>query len=299
MARIDKRKPPEFVPVTPAETYENIFINLACDMVKVSGEDVPETVPQSFIVRSLISSGRVGFIPGSSAISGWFMAEGVGQVDRWGFFRELWCYPANRERGFYRKAPAVKEIRANATGTALLPLFHIWSRQLSACDGAIMANMESNRYGRMIGVPNEMKDSVRIALLEGRNGAPMVVESSLLAAMQNSDISVPYTAPTGAQVWQFIWSKCVRQLGGICSEQYRQERTQSAEVNASIGESIDHIYTMIDQFNADCKYHGVRAKMEYNGFAARYDEQPKSEPEPDTGRGAAGAAGGAGNGTSE
>ena len=274
MARQDRRRPAPYVPLIGADLYEAVLMNTAADMVRITGEDVAEDVPQSFIVRSLLELGRAGYIPDGGARAGWYRATAAGDPLRYGFRSRLWCTTANEINGFYMNAPRVKEIRANATATAIRPMFRIWAEQLNACDAAIMANIEANRYGRMIGVPDEQKTEVEIALQTGRNGAPAIVRNSLLAAFQNSDISVPYTAGNTASVRQLIWSNALRQIGGMCAEQARQERTQTAEVNAGIGESIDHIYTMIDQFNADCKYHGIRARMEFNGFAARYDETP-------------------------
>lgn len=280
MARIDRPKdPPKSVPVVGAELYKNLILNTACDMVRIEGEDVPATVPQAFIIRSLLELGRVAFIPGTSPTSGWYRAKPVGEKSRYGFYKKLWCATADDMRGFYASASRAKEIRANATATPLACLFYTWAEQLTACDSAIMANIEANRYSRMIGVPDDLVNSVQIALAEGRNGAPVVVKNSLLAAFQNSDISIPNTAQANATVRQFLWSNALRQIGGMCAEQARQERTQTAEVNAGIGESIDHIYTMIDQFNDDCKLHNVRAVMRFNGYAARYDEDPKpTEP---------------------
>lgn len=290
MARIDRPKdPPKSVPVVGAELYKNLLLNTACDMVRIEGEDVPATVPQAFIIRSLLELGRVAFIPGTSSASGWYRAKPVGGKSRYGFYKKLWCGTADDMRGFYASASRAKEIRANATATPLACLFYTWAEQLTACDSAIMANIEANRYSRFIGVPDDMVNSVKIAMAEGRDGAPVVVKNSLLAAFQNSDISIPNTAQANAAVRQFLWSNALRQIGGMCAEQARQERTQTAEVNAGIGESIDHIYTMIDQFNDDCDFHKVRAVMRFNGYAARYDEDPQT-PAPKDPDGIEGAA---------
>lgn len=258
--------------------YFNTFCNLVSSMVSVEGEDV-EGTPPAFIIGAGLKHGRAAFIEPNRPGAGWYACDdGGGDLTRYGYLRRLWLTQANDERGFYRTDKTAKEIRFSPSALPLTAYFLTWAGVLDAFDRAMNANVNAARYGRMIGVGNNERNSVKIALQQAGEGDPAIVTQSILSAIQNSDISVPFTTPAILAAKNAYWADCIKQIGGITSQQQAQERTQTAQVNAAIGESVDFIYIMISQFNADCKYHGVKAKMIYTGFAARFDEKLETLP---------------------
>lgn len=257
--------------------YFNTLCNLFASMVTVEGPDVEGTPPQ-FIINAGLMHGAVAFIEKGKPAAGWYGSDGAGERTRFDFYKRLYLTQANDERGFYRTDKTAKEIRFSASRIPLTAYFLNWATTLDAFDRAIRANVNAARFGRFIGVPREQRNTVKLALAEGANGDPVIVGNDIVSAFQNSDISVNFITPSIIAAKNAFWAGCIKQIGGVTAQQQADERVQTAQVNAAIGESVDFIYSTIAQFNGDAEYHGVRARMIYTGFAARYDAMQTPTP---------------------
>lgn len=282
MAKKNRRSVPATVadveryPATGAdvERYMNEFINTACDMVDIDG--LSPDVPKGFIIRSLIRDGRVAYLDRNDPSAGWYNAQKSGEPNRYGYYDTLYLTEASGINGFYATVrDGVREIRANATAYPPFLLYEKYTKQLSLCDRAITANIRASILSRILPVDDASKrTSVEIALQDVEEGLPIVVDGMdvMEAFMKSSDISTTFIADRLIGVRSAIWSDAAVRLGTISGNQYKKERVQSAEVDASVAETIDAVYVMINTFNEDCQRHGLPFRMHYTGYAARYDE---------------------------
>lgn len=281
MARKDKQS----APLLPSVSYVDILKNLACEMIDYDGVD-PE-VPKDFITRTLIDRGRVGFWDTDTPARGFYESRAFAARTRYRTPDKFVYYTGAGERSFdITTAQGARDIRANATATPLLDTFKRYAHMLEICDRSIIANTRAQVFGRIIKADGHTaKDSATLEMLLDKleSGKPLVLDADTVAALGNLepvDISIPYTAPAVIAAKGAIWSEAVKMIGSVAQNQYRRERTQTAEVDAAIGESIDLVYILIDTFNADCERQNITARdgtptrARFNGYAAKFDTEP-------------------------
>jgi len=254
--------------------YVQEFINTIIDMVNIQG--LEKEVPKSFIIKALLEGGRCGFYDKEGPTRGFYKFAPGSIPDRYGIYNNGTLSNAAGV-SFYAKRDVI-EIRANPERRPIMLDFLKYGRQLAACDLAIEANVRASTWGRLLTYANEKdKDAILLAFNDTQLGLPTMISEALRRSFDNSDISVPFVAPQIKGVQAAIYSDAQRRIGTVSGNQYKKERVQSAEVDASIAETIDSIYIMIDTFNEDCERGGLPYRMEYNGYAAKYDEDGQEE----------------------
>lgn len=275
MGRNDRRRTSEDV-YDYATGYVKEFVNTICDIVSIDG--LEPDVPKSFVISALVDGGRAGFLDVADPSRGFYRFAPNDVPNRYGLFEG-----GTLTNGAGRTFPVKKnvvEVRANPERYPLKLDIIKYANQLARCDMAIDANIKAATYSRMIGTsdPKE-REAIEIAIEECMLGRPAIVDNSIRQAFESSDISVALVAPQIAAVRAQIYADAQRRVGTVSGGQYKKERVQTAEVDASIAETIDNIYIMIDTFNEDCERGGLPYRMRYNGYAAKYD---RSEPENNT-----------------
>lgn len=274
----ERKRRRRYVEDDGANQYVNEFVNTACDMVDITG--LSPDVPKAFIIKSLIKKGRVAYLERNDDSRGWYNAAPAPakQPNRYGYYDTLFLTQSNGLKGFYATvADGVKEIRANAEAYPLFITYQKYATQLALCDRAINANLRASIMTRMLTATDEtQKEELQIALSEMEDGLPLIVTDDIRHAFEASDLSTDFIAREIIDVRSAIWADAAVRLGTISGNQYKKERVQSAEVDASVAETIDSVYIMVNTFNEDCERNGLPFRMVFTGYAARYDtpEEP-------------------------
>ena len=88
--------------------------------------------------------------------------------------------------------------------------------------------------------------------------------------------STPYIADRLKDLAGRIDTDQLTRLGVLSSNDFKRERTQGAEVDASAARVIDWAYITIDQFNADAESAGLEERAYFTGAAEElYTGSPK------------------------
>lgn len=284
MAKKDKRIE---APLLPWVDYAGDALNMAADLVAIP--NLGNSVAKNFIATTLIKEGGIGFwdLPADNPARGFYRARRLFRPDRLGEWHdfEFWN---GVERGWFRinRDRGARYIRANALASPTYPFLLRSAVMLDVADRSIAANIRAQIYGRIIKAPTSMTDEDILAMIAAvESGKPFPLDAAAFETLKGEDISVPFTADRVASVRSMIWSDMLKRVGSVAADHYKRERTQSAEVSASVSEAIDMVYIMINTFNDDCKRqnilgdNGEPLEMIYTGYLDRFDREPE-DPKP-------------------
>lgn len=130
--------------------------------------------------------------------------------------------------------------------------------------------------------PNEVY-SMRATLEQVVEGAPAVIAKRNIAANFGSiKNETPFVADKLKALAREFETDFLTKVGILSANTQKRERVQSAEVNASVGECVDRIYTVIDTNNKQCDEYGlIKYKYELNGSVERlYADELEAAAEP-------------------
>lgn len=288
-----KKKHPD-LPLLPVVDYATDALNMAADLVAIP--NLPDDTPKNFIATSLIKDGGVGFwdLPQDNPARGFYRARKLFRPDRVGEWHSFNFF-AGEDSGWFRvtREGGARFIRANASATPTFPFLLRSAVMLDVADRSIAANIRAQIYGRVIKAPSSMTDeNIEAMIAAVESGKPFPLDAAAFEMLKGEDISVPFTADRVASVRSMIWSEMLKRVGSVAADHYKRERTQSAEVSASVSEAIDMVYIMINTFNDDCKRQniigtdGKPLTMIYTGYLDRFDDDENDRdpaPDPDDG----------------
>lgn len=266
----------EYIPLPGVESE---ILDFAASMVRVRRTDGKEdATPAGFVERELLKHGALGYLFANDESEGWYFSEKQNPVDRYGLPEFLSLRtgatagaPFTARRG--GEAHQAAYIRANSSARSPLLTIRRYADIIGQCDTALRANVIASMNSHVLGVPDAtVKSTVDEILEKARLGLPAVVENSVLGQISRVDISHQFNGINIHTLRQTLYSEALKHFGAITPAQYKSERVQTAEVNAHVAETIDSVYIMIDQFNADCEAYGVPYVMEYVGFGKQFDE---------------------------
>lgn len=266
------------------------LVDFACNQVKVTRIDGPDDFPEPphpWIALKLLQHGQVGVVLDGVA-RGWYIINKLGTRDRYGRPTEVFARTEATSGNTFAfptaltdAAPrtAIRVIRANPCARPPVRTITRYADTLARLDVGISANAIASMRSQIIGVSKGYEDSIDLLLQDASEGMPTTVTKDMLEDLQTADVSVPFDGNLRHALRQAIYAEALRHFGGVTPPQYKAERVQGAEVAASVAESIDSLYIMIDQFNADAERLSVPYRMEYIGFGAKYEETEVHEDE--------------------
>lgn len=277
----------KFEPFIDAKPIADQILNFACSMLKATRTDGErDTLPAGWLERQLLLDGRVGYLHSRTDAGGFYKIRGNAQRNRYGlpvsviaqtlasspitFQVEL--YDPDRRDNDGRMAL----IRANAGSTTPYETIWRYAETIARANLHVNVNLIASMRTRILGVPPDQSGIGEIILADSMNGQPSVVTNGALSGIETQDLSVPLDAPQVHALVLQLWSDALKQFGGITPGAYKAERTQSAEVNANIAQSIDNVYILIEQANADMERQEVPYKLEYVGYGVTYDNAPEN-----------------------
>lgn len=274
--------------IVAARELTEELLDFACSQVRVERtddrKDFPEP-PHGWIVRKLLKKGRVGYVD-DGILRGWYEVGKLGTRSRYGLPTVVYARTdATSDNSFVFNAATKPDhtgtecvvIGANPKQRPPVLTMCRYADVLARLDAGISTNALASLRSQIVGTPKEYADSVELLLDDALHGLPSTITTDMLDALRTVDVSVPFDGILRHTLRQTIYAEALRHFGGVTPPQYKAERVQGAEVAANVAESIDNIYIMIEQFNRDADYFGVPYRMEYVGYGARYDVDPKQD----------------------
>lgn len=248
------------------EGYARRLRRLVCSTIKAETE---ERVPPSYLVKTLYTYGRVVYVP-YEPLKGFYRGVPLGIPDRYGRYHNFTVYTEN---GLSLGEVRGVELRANVD--AAPPYLQTGRRcaLLDRIDAAIERNVNTSTAPRVIPGNKEMRKELELVLTSLDDGCAVIVPENIHAALEAADISTPFLADALNDLRSQVWSDLLKDVGVFAAANYKRERVQTSEVNASAGEAIDNVYTLIDQANADAEFYNVPVRFSFNGYAAKYDAE--------------------------
>lgn len=138
---------------------------------------------------------------------------------------------------------------------------------MTDCDVARHQNLEACKTPYIVKCKNK---DLRLTLLDAieqkQDGqAVIIVSEDAGESLEAINISVPYLVDKFTEARDRERDTLLNKLGTMTSNTNKKERVQSAEVNATIGQSEDYAYMIINAFNEQCESYGIDYEMQFDG----------------------------------
>ena len=281
--------------------YERIytmrFCDLACGLIEYDGK--PDGVSNGFITRLLIENGRAWLLRNHGAADGMY----TGAPERFTRYMRPQRATLNAANGVYigtfeafdneGKALDAVELRANEYAEPLINDIKKTARMMAEIDAAIMSNVYNASASDILAVKTEAQRDQLLDALRKRNvGSPAV--AVIKPRKKGDDISggdlddavqtvlrgnsSPFIADKLFDLQGAFETEQLKRLGVLSPNDYKRERTQTAEVNAGASAVLDWAYIMIDTFNEDAKAAGVGLVARFNGAVNEFINEGSPEP---------------------
>lgn len=266
-----------------ADGVERDIINFACAMIgsrRTDGQTDP--VPTGWLERQIILNGKVGYLHSPTGAEGFYLVTSVAERDRYGVptivnaktmatGASAFAVPVAADGGEEGK---ISLVHANASGSAPYDVIRRYAHMIAACEKHIDVNVIASMRSQVIAVAEGKAADLDLMIENSLEGRPTAIDQSFADVLQTFDVSVPLDAPAVYQLDLQLWADVLKRFGGITPASYKGERTQSAEVSATIAQSIDNVYVLIDHANADLRRGNIPYEFFYRGYGDAYDRQP-------------------------
>lgn len=272
------------------------IINFAASMVEIQSDDeAVMAAPSGWVMRQVFDYGQVGFYDTDSpALRGWWIVTAASSLDRYGQPIRATCRTERTGTGgimrsiVHKKGPGMKILRANPIAKPPRLLMEQDAWRIEHAYGLLDANLKSAARTQILMCDKTQKDALMSLLVAQANGDFSIVDRSILNEIGSIDISTPFVGNDVHTLISNLWGDALRRWGGVTPPQYKAARTQSAEVAATVAETIDNIYIILDTLNGDAERLGVPVKFVYRGYGATFDQDPdenakNTEQKPDEG----------------
>lgn len=156
-------------------------------------------------------------------------------------------------------------IKGLPTETTFADIIKKTTNILKECDLSIMQNLRAIRSGNLIRCSPELRLSILHAIQKQQCGYPVVVGSEeVINSLQGVDLKMPFIANDLYEFRQKERDALFNQLGTMSANVNKRERVQVGEVNATVGQCEDSLYTLIDNVNEQFKSYGINHTIEIN-----------------------------------
>lgn len=250
------------------------FAALAINAVKIvnaeTGDEMEAPV-QRFVKNALFEKSAIGY---DKIADRWAYAEGEGLTE-YGLPTAITfvIYSTTRRKTSYRRAASYEPSDDGAyyitcvegdfsfaamvdEAAELIAKCRIFKRQnLEACATPFVAVVKDE----------SVRLSIEHALEQKTDGAPILVVSTELGDMlKGTEMSTPVVFDKIDDFEQKIYDRTLNKIGTMSSNINKRERVQVGEVNATVGQCEDFLYTMIDWFNKQMTTYDLPWRMETN-----------------------------------
>lgn len=246
-------------------SYYEEYFNLLSNAVTVEG--VSSSV-ERFIKTAMIECGSVGY-DGLSDQWALVYGEGINEHGNPTYLDFVFLNGKTfRRPAFYDPSEfGAYRILANPSGFAMAEEIERATSFMADCDVAIAQNVDATKTPFFVQCKSpEMRLSVQQAMEQRRRGEPVIIVSEEFGeGVKTVPLTVPYVADKILEIRDAERDKLLNKLGIMSANINKRERVQVGEVNATVGQCEDYIYTWIDTFNKQCESFGLPFKMKLNG----------------------------------
>ena len=271
--------------------YYSEFIDLIMNAVRIDGLDYRR---EYFVKKNLFEKGYVGYNGDAGEFLITIPSKGILQVgDLWrnGEFKtrdnkSLGVHPYSYGDTPEQAFNVWRIFLANPSITPLFEIAHDFAELLAECDVGIRQNVCAVRTPAFWVVDDEtFALSINHAIQAQQDGAPTIAISSAMAGtLKSLTNETPYIADKLNQIKKEFRNEFLTRIGILTANTNKRERVQTAEVTATVGESVDLIYSVIDFWNKQNDSYGLPYTMKFNGVTEDYyapteDGEDKDESE--------------------
>lgn len=264
-------------PRSPFEGDGDVFYNefkaLLINAVTIKG--VPADV-ERFIKATMIEQNSIGYDTISDM---WALCYGEGINEYWLPTRLNFVFPGNRtsfQRPAYYEpsADGAYLIRALPSNVSFSEIIRNTTDIMRECYRSIIQNVQAVRTP-FIGIcrDKDLRLSVEQAILQKSEGVPaIVVNPDVGEALKGVNFDTPYIAADLKQLMDIFRDQLLNKLGIMTANVNKRERVQVGEVDATVNQCVDYIYTWIDTVNKQFESYGLadRFQMVLNGALEDY-----------------------------
>lgn len=258
-----------------AQMFYDDALAMACNAVKIN--DHPQHIPERFVKRVLFERGEIAYFGNFADLNtvNAFMCGGSRGVDIYGDPLAYLLTPVSGQSFMVdASSDMLAIIRANATRYALANAIRFAAERIADCEVAISANLVHCNSTDFIPVDDEKQvTTLKTAMRRKQLGLPTVYvrkeeTDALIKGQTAFTLANDFFADRIAMLRDQYKQELLAKIGTLSANKYKRERVQSSEVNAGVGEVIDNIYMLIDQFNHDAAANGLPFTMEINAAVA-------------------------------
>lgn len=251
------------------DLYYDEFLNIVYNALSITKKNNKPLnyIEEQFIKNQLIENGKVGF---DKINDEWAKVVGVGR-DKLGNPTTLRFYFLNgigytREASYEPKASGAYILYALPAKNALAPIIKRTTEFMTSCDDGIAQNVDAIKTPYIVSVKDEAtRLSIETAVQEKQTGqAVIIVNADLSEGLKATNVAVDYVADKLLEIRDKERDHLLNKLGTMSANINKKERVQVGEVNATTGQVIDYIYTLVDTFNKQCDSYELDFKMELN-----------------------------------
>lgn len=241
--------------------YKNLLMNA----VKIEG--LQYTI-ETFVKNSLIENGAVGY---DALTKKWanVYGEGLDELGNPTTLTFVFCNGKSFTRNAYYEANEKGAYKINALPDtyAVGCMIKKTTNFMENCDVAINQNINAVKTPYIIVSKNkDLQLSIETAIEQQQNGKPVIVVSEDIGeGLKAVNTEVEYIADKLLTIRDAERDKLLNKLGIMSANINKRERVQVGEVNATVGQCEDYIYTLIDTFNKQMEQYGLPFKMKLNG----------------------------------
>ena len=137
---------------------------------------------------------------------------------------------------------------------------------MQECDIAIRQNLKAVQTPYMVAVKDEAtRLSVLTAIRQKEDGKPaVVINADVMEGMKGVDLQTEFIVDKIEQYRTIHRDRLLNKISTMTANTNKRERVQVGEVNATVGQCEDYVYTLIDNFNKQMKTYDIPVHMELN-----------------------------------
>ena len=247
--------------------YFNLLLNSVKVIDKVTGKPL-NFATQNFLKKGLFENNAMGY---DKVVEKWAYIYGEG-LNEEGNPTSLIFVTANgktwrRKASYENEEGGAYLVKALPYTMSMASLIRETTDFMTNCDVAMRQNLEACKTPYIVICKDKnLQLSFEQALQQKQDGQAVIVVSEQLGeGLKAVDISVPYLVDKFSETRDQERDTLLNKLGIMTANINKKERIQSAEVNATIGQTTDYIYLLIDTFNFQCETYGIPYEMQLNG----------------------------------
>lgn len=228
---------------------------------------------EAWLKNLIIENNRFGYMPQDKAIAR--VTEEGGYIGKYGYRKFLVFTFAD---GTQKRRLNIRDnlieppiyggylIKGLPTGITYGEIIRRSVELMKLCDEVIWQNLNAVKTAKIVTVKDpDTLLSVEHAVQQIQAGVPIVqVSASLAEALKSIDVSTPFIAGSIQEFKRQIKDELLIRIGTMSANTTKRERIQATEVNATVGQCEDYIYTLIDNLNAQFKAFNLPLKARLN-----------------------------------